>query len=49
MESPLVKKIVDTQNMNPRFGHTITLVSKAKGQAKAVLFGGKNPKQITKK
>lgn len=40
MESPLVKKIVDNQMMNPRFGHTITLVSKVKDKAKAVLFGG---------
>ena len=26
--------------MSPRFGHTITLISKAKDHAKAVLFGG---------
>ena len=27
-------------DMIPRFGHTLTLVSKARGQEKAVLFGG---------
>ena len=27
-------------DMSPRFGHTITLISKTKDQAKAVLFGG---------
>ena len=26
--------------MSPRFGHTLTLVSKTKGDSKAVLFGG---------
>ena len=26
--------------MSPRFGHTMTLINKNKGQAKAVLFGG---------
>lgn len=34
-----VKKISD-DTMSPRFGHTLTLVNKNKGQAKAVLFGG---------
>ena len=32
-------KTIDN-DMSPRFGHTITLVSKAKDRAKAVLFGG---------
>ena len=32
-------KTIDN-DMTPRFGHTLTLVSKAKGQEKAVLFGG---------
>ena len=27
-------------DMSPRFGHTITLVSKSKEKPKAVLFGG---------
>ena len=27
-------------DMTPRFGHTLTLVSKVKGHEKAVLFGG---------
>ena len=26
--------------MTPRFGHTLTLVCKTKGQEKAILFGG---------
>ena len=46
METNLVKKIVDNQIMNPRFGHTITLVSKAKDKAKAVLFGGNLTKSL---
>lgn len=36
----LVKKVVDNPTSSPRFGHTITLVCKAKDKAKAVLFGG---------
>ena len=32
-------KTIDN-DMTPRFGHTLTLVSKVKGQEKAVLFGG---------
>ena len=32
-------KTIDNE-MSPRFGHTITLISKAKDHAKAVLFGG---------
>lgn len=34
----ILKKI--DNDMTPRFGHTLTLVSKAKGNEKAVLFGG---------
>ena len=32
-------KTIDN-DMTPRFGHTLTLVGKAKGQEKAILFGG---------
>ena len=32
-------KTIDN-DMTPRFGHTLTLVCKAKGQEKAILFGG---------
>ena len=32
-------KTIDN-DMSPRFGHTITLISRAKDHAKAVLFGG---------
>ena len=37
MES--IIKTIDN-DMIPRFGNTLTLVSKARGQEKAVLFGG---------
>ena len=40
MEPTLVKKVNDNSPSAPRFGHTITLVCRAKGRAKAVLFGG---------
>lgn len=36
---PIIIKTIDNE-MIPRFGHTITLVCKQKGNAKAVLFGG---------
>ena len=32
-------KTIDN-DMTPRFGHTLTLVCKTKGQEKAILFGG---------
>ena len=34
----VIKKI--DNDMTPRFGHTLTLVSKEKGNEKAILFGG---------
>lgn len=38
MDNTIIRTI--DNEMNPRFGHTITLISKAKDHAKAVLFGG---------
>jgi len=39
MDNNNIIRILDNE-MSPRFGHTITLISKAKDHAKAVLFGG---------
>ena len=38
MDNNIIRII--NNEMSPRFGHTITLISKAKDHAKAVLFGG---------
>ncbi len=38
MENTIIRTI--DNEMSPRFGHTITLISRAKDHAKAVLFGG---------
>ena len=38
MDNNIIRII--NNEMSPRFGHTITLISKTKDQAKAVLFGG---------
>ena len=39
MDNNNIIKTIDNE-MSPRFGHTITLISKAKDHSKAVLFGG---------
>jgi protein phosphatase len=39
MENNNLIRTIDNE-MSPRFGHTLTLVCKTKGHAKAVLFGG---------
>lgn len=40
MENQQFTKEQIDKNINSRFGHTITLVSKGKDKAKAILFGG---------